>query len=595
MQKDGERILLFVTIGLFIFILFKGFSGQATRSDVIVGTADTEDATLILVDDNPQQNIVTIPPGLNVQIAPPFCQAPIAPGGISITAPGLYKLCGGTVNLPSPIRILADDVTLDCANTHLIGTPAQAFNGIEILGNRVTITSCKLSNFKNAIYIDRKDETKIFNSELFNNIYGVYLDGGDPGNIYYPQFWYGKNFEFTNNNIHNNIEDGIYVKKTPAYWYSYSTAKIKNSNINNNKNGIHFVKSDQYTVIEYSTISQNNENGIYLDEEPPINPGTPGQGSADVHIRFNTISNNGQNGIKLRRSSVWGVYKNTISNNGQNNIYIWPAGYAFNVNSNNILNSIDGIHAEVPNINYPNAPYHSDSASIDARCNNIKFHSNAGINYYQVSQNPWGQVYLWMNRIENNNNYGLYIDYPTSTASPGTYNAVINYNEFKNNQNGVYAVSGGNRIFYHNNFIANVLHAYDVTNTIADQWDYTYWPGSGTHGNYWDNYVGTPDPSNLGHYYGPRIIPPSSPIPNQDNAPEINPVGIPLDPTINCQDQPPPAVCGDGVVNQFWEQCDPPDMGVCLPGQICIPPGQPNECHCTSNFTIDPGQILGQP
>ena len=95
-------------------------------------------------------------------------------------------------------------------------------------------------------------------------------------------------------------------------------------------------------------------------------------------------------------------------------------------------------------------------------------------------------------------------------------------------------------------------------------------------------YSGTPDPSNPDHYYGPRIIPPSG---NQDDAPEINPLGIPPDPTVICSDYGSPVICGDGVINQWWEKCDPPDMGMCAPG-TCIPPNQPGECTCPLNNTV---------
>jgi len=578
-KKDGGNLLIFVLIGLLAFFLLKGtYSGQVIRSTIHI---NDEEINIAPVDYGSQQNIVTIPPGPNVQLAPlpNFCQSPIAPGGIIITTPGFYRLCGGTINLPSPIRILADDVILDCAGTTLIGTPNYAFNGIEVLGDRVTIKDCKLKRFKDAIFIDKKDESKVLNSEIFENINGIHLDGWYAEDNYNPQVWRGKNYEFSNNNIHHNQKDGIKVERTPAYWYSYATARIINNNINNNENGIHFIRSDEYTQIQNNMISSNTKNGIYLDAQPSIASGQPpGYGSNNAHIRFNTIQSNGENGLKIERSNPYVIYKNLFQNNAQNNILIKPDGSA-NIVSNNILNSIDGIHVDTPNVAYP-APWYQDYAHIFVACNNIKFHSNSGVNYIHVGPNTYSSAYLWLNRIENNN-FGFYIDY---AAGPSNMYEWASMNEFKNNQNGIYAISGGNRRFYHNNFIANaIIHAYDMTTLGPDEWDYTYtWaPPSYTHGNYWDDYSGAPDPSNPGHYYGPRIIPPSG---NQDDAPEINQVGIPPDPTLDCGDSSPPVLCGDGVINQFWEQCDPPDMGTCAPG-TCIHPGQPDECKCPLNNT----------
>jgi cysteine-rich repeat protein len=50
----------------------------------------------------------------------------------------------------------------------------------------------------------------------------------------------------------------------------------------------------------------------------------------------------------------------------------------------------------------------------------------------------------------------------------------------------------------------------------------------------------------------------------------------------SCGELPP--ICGDGVVNQPSEQCDPPDDDAC-PGQ-CTLPGQPLECMCVMENPI---------
>ncbi|MEK6861097.1 MAG: right-handed parallel beta-helix repeat-containing protein [Nanoarchaeota archaeon] len=572
-KRDGSKIIFIIGLIIMIFLLSKGFySGKATRSEITIANED-----VISIGGNSQNVIVPGGPA-DVQIAPEpsFCQSPIAPGGIIITTPGYYKLCGGTINLPSPIRILADDVILDCAGTTLVGTPNYAFNGIEVLGDRVTIKDCKLKKFKDAISIDRKDNTKLLNHELYENINGIHVSGADSGNLY-SKSWRGKNYEFLNNNIHNNQKDGVLVERTPSYWISGATARISNNNINNNENGIHFVYSEEYTIIENNGISSNSKNGIYLDEQSSY-PGQPGYGSRGAHIRFNNILSNGENGLKLQRSYTWVVYKNLFQNNAQNNIYIWPAGGS-SIISNNILNSINGVYADIPDMVYPGSPGYQNDAYVFIQCNNIKVHSNAGVNFVHLSQAAWSNGYMSYNRVENNN-YGLYIDY---SAGPNYVSDWATMNEFKNNQNGIYAISGGNKIFYHNNFIANaIMHAYDATTFAPDEWDYTYSWAPETHGNYWDDYSGTPDPSNPDHYYGPRIIPPSG---NQDDAPEINPLGIPPDPTVICSDYGSPVICGDGVINQWWEKCDPPDMGMCAPG-TCIPPNQPGECTCPLNNTV---------
>jgi len=73
-----------------------------------------------------------------------------------------------------------------------------------------------------------------------------------------------------------------------------------------------------------------------------------------------------------------------------------------------------------------------------------------------------------------------------------------------------------------------------------------------------------------------------------------NPLGSPQTCTANCQCVPATGVCGDGMVDPAWEQCDPRNLTVaCRPLYMC----SPASCRCVpTGFCGDgiPGNSLGE-
>jgi len=67
----------------------------------------------------------------------------------TITEPGNYSLSNNLVTSSSCIQILADNVNLSCLGFSILGNGIG--NGIFVVGNNVTITNCKISNFQNSI------------------------------------------------------------------------------------------------------------------------------------------------------------------------------------------------------------------------------------------------------------------------------------------------------------------------------------------------------------------------------------------------------------------------------------------------------------
>jgi parallel beta-helix repeat protein len=98
---------------------------------------------------------------------------------------------------------------------------------------------------------------------------------------------------------------------------------------NAGRHGIHFQRGTAMAFVINSTIQNNPQNGIIVNENSYARIGfTAGVGASEDDTGPCVIQGNGGHGIRVQRSSSARVYTNTISNNAQNGVNIESASYA---------------------------------------------------------------------------------------------------------------------------------------------------------------------------------------------------------------------------------------------------------------------------
>ena len=95
------------------------------------------------------------------------------------------------------------------------------------------------------------------------------------------------------------------------------------------RHGIHFQRGTTMAFIVNSTIQNNPQNGVVINENSYVRVGfTAGVGASEGDTGPCIIRGNGGFGIRVQRSSSARIYTNTISNNANNGVNIESASYA---------------------------------------------------------------------------------------------------------------------------------------------------------------------------------------------------------------------------------------------------------------------------
>ena len=98
---------------------------------------------------------------------------------------------------------------------------------------------------------------------------------------------------------------------------------------NTGRHGIHFQRGSTMGYVVNSTIQNNPQHGIVINENSNVRVGfTDGVGASQGNIGPCVIQGNGGYGIRIQRSASARIYTNTISNNASNGINIESASYA---------------------------------------------------------------------------------------------------------------------------------------------------------------------------------------------------------------------------------------------------------------------------
>jgi len=113
---------------------------------------------------------------------------------------------------------------------------------------------------------------------------------------------------------------------------------------NTGRHGIHFQRGTTMAFVVNSTIQNNPQNGIVINENSYVRVGfTDGIGASEGETGPCVIQGNGGYGIRIQRASSARIYTNTISNNASNGVNIESASYAevaTNVISDNGKNGV---------------------------------------------------------------------------------------------------------------------------------------------------------------------------------------------------------------------------------------------------------------
>jgi parallel beta-helix repeat protein len=198
--------------------------------------------------------------------APKPVKTGIADTCMSISSPGYYALDGNITAPPGQTCIYINyDTTFDCRGYWIIGSGSGT--GIDVSYRHNTVKNCNIINFNGSEesrgIASFNENNSIENNHLYNNYYGIYIDGWDStlrnnvavGNKYGFYDTYSHN-TFVNNTADGNIDYGFYV------WADNSTY-LNNIAQNNLMDGFHliFARSNNF---DGNIVINNSNAGFYI-------------------------------------------------------------------------------------------------------------------------------------------------------------------------------------------------------------------------------------------------------------------------------------------------------------------------------------------
>jgi parallel beta-helix repeat protein len=305
--------------------------------------------------------------------------------------------------------------------------------GFNIKANFVNISGFKIINNSNSgIELDKCNKCRIFDNNITNNQYGIYLRFTDNNLI-------------LNNTIVNNDEYGLYISN------SYSNT-VDNNHIELNGDSGIYIRNTNLTKIVNNTCNSNLDGGMRLWY------------SCYNQINNNTVNYNSYSGISNSDSTSNLIVNNKLDSNTETAIYLQRCKY-ISINNNSMTECgiyLLGYQKEFWNkhqikdntINNKNATYIKNATAIPtllnigqlilANCSNITLENhtcNNGSSGIQVGFSE--NMIIQNNFCKNNTGYGIQIVNSNNTSvldnnlssndyiGLGTINS--NFNKIKNN------------------------------------------------------------------------------------------------------------------------------------------------------------------
>ena len=444
--------------------------------------------------------------------------------------------CTLTQDLTESVEIIADNITLD-GNGHSIKGEGTSGGIYSYEKKNVTIKNCVISNFYYGVILysyfaaHRSCYNILDNNTLKSNNYGIYLS-------------HSANNKLLNNRISNNNLNGIRLRASGNNTINGNTVDsskcginlgkgfdphanpipsknniIINNTINSNQwSGIYLSDSSNNTITNNAIL--NNGYGIRLDASSDNNlaenivslnnEGISFLHSTDNTLTSNKINSNKGSGIFFSHSSSNNILRNnTISENQYNLGFYWNDAPEDFIQDIDISNTINGkpIYYLV----------NEENKEISGEAGFIGLVNSLGITVKNLTlNNNWYGVLLVStenSKIENihasNNHHGIYLlnslnnNFINNNVSNNesalhlrsSSNNIFNGNTVRsNNSCAIYLSYASDNIFYHNNFIDNLLtypscflsQVHNSTPQIRNIYDNGYPVG----GNYWSDYTG---------------------------------------------------------------------------------------------------------
>lgn len=225
-----------------------------------------------------------------------------------------------TGNVSLPIIVLKDNIVIDGAGHHLVGTQVLGSRGIDVsYRNNVTIINLKIIGYDYAVYMDSTSRSNISNSEFTNNYCAVWLSRASFNHVTSNKIYENRGYALWMKNSTGNVISWNTITKHVNYtiYMGYSSNNtIKYNILANNRLSI-FAYSSTGNTFTYNNITKNYE-GIHLLY------------SSENRIMLNNIREN-EIGIGSSESQNNRIYHNNFIGNTacvniQNSADTWDDG-----------------------------------------------------------------------------------------------------------------------------------------------------------------------------------------------------------------------------------------------------------------------------
>ncbi len=264
---------------------------------------------------------------------------------------------------------------------------------------------------------------------------------------YTDSFEIDRSIDLTGENSSNTLLSGIEDSSTTIY-ITADDINISGFTIMNGVKGIWVYSSSNHNIID--NIFLNNFNGAVFSA------------SNNNKILGNQIDDIENVGIGIGYSSNYNTISGNIVTNARYGIYLLEDNDNNTVIENVVDSVIDGIILDTSNNNIV-----SDNIIVNF--------TSRGLSLFRSSHNIFNRNII----------IGIQQSGTGMNQYDSSYN-MFNENTFSDCFNGVFSYADcHNNTYYHNNFLENKYHAWDLDN-FANIWDNGYPDG----GNYWDDYDG---------------------------------------------------------------------------------------------------------
>jgi len=186
----------------------------------------------------------------------------------------------GEYVLPDGVRIVGENIFVDCQNSSLIGIGNIPSVGITFGGDNITLKNCKVSNYHLGIDLAGVGNHLIEDGSIFDNNFGIVIDIESPDTI-----------KIENNDVYNNAQRNIhnsfdaFIDAKNNWWGTTNKTKIEEK-INH---GLGLVEYEPYSNIPFG---DSFEMSVLITAV--LDPSTPEAIAGEQVIIISSLKNIGE-------------------------------------------------------------------------------------------------------------------------------------------------------------------------------------------------------------------------------------------------------------------------------------------------------------